>query len=280
MHFAILPPAPIRRLARQLTRGLWAAYETLAMGLGWGTFALLCLFALPLVWVLSILPSRAWVRRMARTTIHRVFHFYLEILRFFCSNRFDLSELDALKTAPAQVLIANHPSLMDVVLIVSRLPNVVCIMKAGLMNNILLGAAARAAGYIRNDNPRTMLFQAHAALKEGAHVLIFPEGGRTRHFPLDPFGKSAALIAKQAGAPIQTVFITCSTPYLGKHWPLWRRPALPLRWAVHAGARFDSPTHISQCTQMLEASVRAQLAPLYANSQPNPPLGVEPRPPS
>jgi 1-acyl-sn-glycerol-3-phosphate acyltransferase len=268
MHFAALPLAPIRRLVRGLTRRLWAAYETLAMLLGWVTFALLCLLALPLVWVLSILPAHAWVRRMARGTIHGVFHFYLGFLRFFCSNHFDLSELDALKTAPAHVVIANHPSLMDVVLIVSRLPNVVCIMKAGLMDNILLGAAARAAGYIRNDNPRTMMTQAHVALKEGAHVLIFPEGGRTQHFPLDHFGKSAALIAKRAGVPIQTVLITFSTPYLGKQWPLWRRPALPLRWATHLGAGFAAPTHISQCTPTLEASVRAQLAHSFDHSQP------------
>lgn len=242
-------------------RGLHA---NLVMVLGLVAFALVCLIWLPFAGLLEpLLPrlgfSSERVRRIGRGFIHRGARFYLGFLRLFCANRFDLAALDCLRDAPPRVLVANHPSLIDVLLIVSRLPNVVCVMKAGLMNNILFGPAARMAGYIRNDGPLEMVLQADEALARGAHVLIFPEGGRTAHFPLDTFGLSAALIARRAKVPIQSLLIGFSSPYLGKYWPLWRRPELPLYWSVHLGTGYPVPSDIKSCTRRMEADMRQAL---------------------
>lgn len=253
------------RAPRRLRAFFRAVYESIVMVLGLSAFAAVCLVWLPFAWVLRPLlsggvKSGAQGHRIGRRFIHRGSRLYLGFLRLFCANRFDLADLDVLKNAPSQVLVANHPSLLDVLLIVSRLPNVVCVMKAGLMNNILFGAAARIAGYIRNDGPLEMILQANAALAEGAHVLIFPEGGRTVEFPLDAFGQSAALIARRAHVPIQSLLIGFSSPYLGKHWPLWRRPELPLRWSVHLGAHYASPTDVKACTGQMESDMRMALS--------------------
>lgn len=258
------------RALRRLRTMLGAVYASAVMVLGLSAFAVLCLIWLPFAWILrpllsggtgsSGIGSGAHGRRIGRRFIHQGFRLYLGFLRLFCANRFDLAALDALRHAPPQVLVANHPSLLDVLLIVSRLPNVVCVMKAGLMNNILFGAAARMAGYIRNDGPLEMILQADAALAEGAHVLIFPEGGRTVEFPLDPFGQSAALIARRANVSIQALLIGFSSPYLGKHWPLWRRPELPLRWSVRMGAHYASPTDVKACTREMENDMRLALS--------------------
>jgi 1-acyl-sn-glycerol-3-phosphate acyltransferase len=67
-------------------------------------------------------------------------------------------------------------------MIVSRLPNAVCVMKASLMDNLLFGAAARLARYIRNDAPLEMILNARQALHDGARLVIFPEGTRTANF--------------------------------------------------------------------------------------------------
>lgn len=253
-------------ILRRFCALLRALHASMVMVLGLSAFAVLCLVWLPFAWILRLLSSGgaesgAYGRRIGRRFIHQGFRLYLGFLRLFCANRFDLAALDALRNTPPQVLVANHPSLLDVLLIVSRLPNVVCVMKAGLMNNILFGAAARMAGYIRNDGPLEMILQADAALAEGAHVLIFPEGGRTVEFPLDPFGQSAALIARRAHVPIQSLLIGFSSPYLGKNWPLWRRPELPLRWSVHMGANYASPIDAKACTRLMESEMRQALSP-------------------
>ena len=202
---------------------LWTAYEYVAMVAGLGALAVLCLVWLPFALLCSALPERIG-RVVGRLAIMIGFRLYLHFLSVFCACRFDLSALDDLRRDRPLILVANHPSLLDVVMIVSRLPNAVCVMKAALMDNILLGAAARLARYIRNDAPVSMVRRARAELNRGAHLVIFPEGSRTRNFPFDTCTGAAGLIASSAKVPVQALIIEFNSPYLGKAWPLFPYP--------------------------------------------------------
>ena len=153
-------------------------------------------------------------------------------------------------------------------MIVSRLPNAVCVMKASLMDNLLFGAAARLARYIRNDAPLEMILNARQALHDGARLVIFPEGTRTANFPLDPCSPSIGLVANRARVPVQTVLIEFSTPYLGKAWPLFRRPQLPLSCRIRLGRRFEPPSNVQAFTAEIEAYFRAELGENVASPAP------------
>ncbi len=231
---------------------------------GLGLLALLCLAWLPPALLLRPLLPAAAGQRVGRRAIMVGFRLYLRLLEIFCACRFDLAELDRLPAAGPLVIAANHPSLLDAVLIVSRLPNAVCVMKAALMDNILFGAAARLARYIRNNAPLEVVLGAREELRAGAQLVIFPEGTRTVHFPLDPCTPSTGLIAGRAAAPVQTLLIEFSTPYLGKAWPLFRPPRLPLHCRVRLGRRFAPPRDIAAFTAELDAYFRAELAPPVA----------------
>jgi 1-acyl-sn-glycerol-3-phosphate acyltransferase len=162
-------------------------------------------------------------------------------------------EIDRLLDRGPLIIAANHPSLLDAVMIVSRLPNAVCVMKASLMDNLLFGAAARLARYIRNDAALKMILSARDELAQGAHLLIFPEGSRTLNFPVDACSPSAGLIANRSKVDIQTLLIEFSTPYLGKAWPLFRRPELPLSCRIRLGRRFPPPTNLQAFSAELDA---------------------------
>ncbi|WP_312756821.1 lysophospholipid acyltransferase family protein [Pulveribacter sp.] len=245
---------------RGLARALWHLYERLAMCIGLGTLALLCLVWLPFAAVLHPIVPRAQAQWLGRRVITLAFRFYLGVLSLLCACRFDLSELDALRHERALIIAANHPSLLDAVLLVSRLPNAVCIMKASLLDNILFGAAARMARYVRNDDALQLVRHGCHSLAEGAQVVLFPEGSRTQHFPLDPFGRTLGLLARRAQVPVQTVLLEFSTPYLGKHWPLWRPPVLPLRCTARLGGRFEPAADHVAFTRALEQYFHAELA--------------------
>src|SRR5574344_1079610 len=178
---------------------LWRAYERLAMLLGLGGLAVACLGWLPFALVLHPFLPRQRARHLGRRAIQRGFRGYVWFLEHCCACRFDLTALDSLPAAGPLVVVANHPSLLDAVLILSRLPNAVCVMKARLLDNILFGAGARMAGYIANDAPLKLVLESRQALQEGAQLVIFPEGSRTGNFPLDPCQATAALIARRAG---------------------------------------------------------------------------------
>jgi len=240
---------------------LWVAYERLAMALGLGALALGCLIWLPFAMLLHPLLPRRLGQPLGRFAARTGFRGYLGVLSALCACRFDLDELDQLRDAGPLVLVANHPSLLDAVLVLARVPDTVCVMKAELMDNLLFGAAARLARFIRNDAPLRMILDAGEELDRGARLLIFPEGTRTTAFPVDRCLPTAGLIARRSRVPVQTLLIEFSTPYLGKHWPLFRRPTLPLHCRIRLGRRFNPPRDVAAFAVELESHFRAELQP-------------------
>ena len=81
-----------------------------------------------------------------------------------------------------------------------------------------------------------MVRVGRAAVRAGNQLLVFPEGTRTRQHRRYGFKGGFALIAKSAGVPVQTVFIETNSRFLGKGWPLFRKPVFPLVYRVRLGA--------------------------------------------
>lgn len=114
---------------RFCARVFLAFYEYAVFHIGLVLFGLLCLTWTPIALALyPVLPRRA-ASRLGRAVITAAFRLFLGCLALSGRFRFDLSELDALRGEKSLIIAANHPSLWDAVLIASRLPNVVCIMK-------------------------------------------------------------------------------------------------------------------------------------------------------
>jgi 1-acyl-sn-glycerol-3-phosphate acyltransferase len=217
-----------------------------------------------LVWSLlasvlhRLLPARSG-EALGQFMIMAGFRWFIGVLRATGVLRCDLSALDALRDQRSLVIAANHPTMLDAVLLISRLPRVVCIAKASLWDNVCLGGSVRLAGYLRNDAAVAMIRSAAAAVREGRQLMIFPEGSRTARPPLDPFSRSFAVMARAAGAPVQTVFIETDGSYLRKDWPMWRRPELPLRYRIRLGERFTPEGDLQTFIGRLEGYFRGEL---------------------
>lgn len=210
--------------------------------------------------VLYPLLPRRFGARVGRIIMTGLFRPYIAIIKASGLVQCELSALDALANGESVIVAPNHPSLIDVVLIGSRLTNIACIMKADIQNNILFGGGARLAGYIRNDSTGNMVRTSVAELKDGSQLLIFPEGTRTTAYPVNKFKSAFALIARRSGVPVQTVFIESNTQFLGKGWPLLKKPQFPLIYKVTLGKRFEVTGDTKIFVDELEKYYREHLA--------------------
>lgn len=222
-------------------------------------FALLCLAWSLIAGVLHFFLPRRLSARIGQYAIMLVFRTCLFMVRASGLVKCDLGALDVLRDQHSLIITTNHPALIDVVLIGSRLPRIVCVLKAALLDNPLLGGGARMAGYIRNDSTSNLIRQSVIAADDGAQLLIFPEGTRTVIDPVNPFKGGFGLMAKKAGIPVQTVFIEASSPFLGKGWPLLKKPEFPLIYRVRLGKRFEATGDVKNFVTDLEAYYRREL---------------------
>lgn len=252
--------APSGGTNRALSR-LKTSYEYLVFYGGLLLFGLLALIWSFAATVLYLLLPRRLGAPLGQFAIMAIFRGFLLVLQASGIFKFDFSALDALRQERSLIIAPNHPSLLDVVLVVSRLPNVVCITKAEIWDNLFLGAGARLAAYIRNDSPFGMIRLAAAAVRTGRQLLIFPEGTRTRREPVNQFKGGFALIAKLARVPVQTVFIETNSPFLGKGWPLFKKPAFPLIYRASLGQRFEVEEDVKTRVADLECYYRETLDP-------------------
>lgn len=234
----------------------WAMLQLLLLGLGlmslvWNLIAL----------VLHPLLSRDTGLRIGRAGISRGYRLFWIVARASGLLQMDARALRPLADERGLIIVANHPSLLDALMLVAELPRSACVMKASLARNPFLGPGARLARYVRNDSPRRMVREAVDDLRAGGQLVLFPEGTRTTRNPINPLQLGFAAIARRAGVPVQVVFIDTTSPYLAKGWPLWRLPPLPIEFAVRLGRRFEPGADFQHLVQEVERHLAAGVRP-------------------
>jgi len=236
------------------------AYEYFVFYFGYLYFGTGCALVSLLGTVLHPLLSARFGVPLGRwmTGVH--FRGFLALLRASGLVRIDLVALDQLRGDRSIIIAPNHPSLLDAVLIISRLSQTACIMKAGIWDSFFLGGGARLSGYIRNDAPINLIRQSVDELHAGHQLLVFPEGTRTREPPINAFRGGFALMAKKSGAAVQTVFIETNSAFFSKGWPLLKKPDFPLFYRARLGTRFTAESDVKALVSKLESYYRQELS--------------------
>lgn len=128
----------------------------------------------------------------------------------------DSEGLEQLAGQAPCIVVANHPTLIDVVLLGSHLKQMDCIVNAGwTAHSPFLARAIDAAGYIRNDAGLAAITDCAERLAKGRLLLVFPEGTRSPWGSFGRFQRGAAHISLASGAPIVAVSIRCQPRMLG-----------------------------------------------------------------
>lgn len=236
------------------------AWSHVLLAVGAVLFAAVCFtWAVASCVLWPLLPARIG-RRVGRQGAMWGFRGYLATVEMLGAWRLDLSALEALEGQGPLIVAPNHPGLLDAVLMVSRMPNAVCVMKGSLLGNFLLAPAARLARYVPNDSLLKLVTRAHEELRQGGQLLLFPEGTRTVGGPVGPLTEAVGAISKRTRVPVQVVIIEASAPFLGKHWPAWAPPPFPLTFRARLGRRFDPPQDVRAFTEELDRHFRRELA--------------------
>jgi 1-acyl-sn-glycerol-3-phosphate acyltransferase len=161
--------------------------------------------------------------------IQRAFVLLHAYMRVCGLLHFDPRATDRRSPGPRFVMVANHPTLVDVTAIAATFGRVTCIAKTALFRTPIVGTILRACAYLDGGSGDAfaggrVVGQALDRLAQEMPVLIFPEGTRSPEGGLRPFKRGAFEIACRAGVPVLPLLIRCEPPALGKGRPWYDIP--------------------------------------------------------
>jgi 1-acyl-sn-glycerol-3-phosphate acyltransferase len=174
----------------------------------------------------------------SRAMMNRIFYIYMEFMRIIGILSYEVHGGERLNT-PGRLVIANHPSLLDVVFLISQIRNATCIVKPALAANPFMRIPIHAMGYIYADDPEAVVKQCAEELHEGCSLIVFPEGTRTTPGKPLKFLRGAAAIALESRVKILPVIIGCTPTTLTKHEKWYQIPHKRFALSLHVGEDFE-----------------------------------------
>jgi 1-acyl-sn-glycerol-3-phosphate acyltransferase len=216
---------------------IWRWFGT---GLSFALFGLFGIVLGAIAWPLSrlFLVPVGHRRRLGRRLVQACFRSFVGIMRGLGVLSYEFIGRERLGR-PGQLIIANHPSLIDVVFLVGFTPAAGCVVKSALWRNPFTAGIVRSAGYIRNWPTAEMIEGASEALRAGQAVVMFPEGTRTTPGAPLQFHRGAASVAVRAATALTPVLITVNPTTLTKGLPWYRIPPSRPHFRLEVGADIE-----------------------------------------
>ena len=246
------------------TQAVAHGWRVLRAGVAFFTFGVGAIVVAGIVWPLRVLPAGTSARRevAVQRVVRAAFRLFAWWMRRLGLIRVSWIGAEGLRGRAPRLVVANHPTLIDVVLLLAQLPQADCIVKTAARRNPFMRSIVTAAGYLANDHGDALVDACAERIARGRSVVLFPEGTRSPRGSLRRFQRGAAHIALKSGCPIVPVVITCRPPILLKGQP-WhdvadRRACFVLRVGkpIDPAQYLDAETTVPVAARRLTADLQ------------------------
>lgn len=200
-------------------------WRIFATGLSFAIFGffgvILTVILLPVLLLTRETPAR---RKFGKILLKISFQSFLWGMQLLGVMELKTKNLDRLKTG-GRLVLSNHPSLIDAVILIAIIDNPNGIIKSSLFNNPSMYGLAKIAGLMRNVEGPELIRKSIESISTGENLIIFPEGTRTRVLGEVTFKQGAAYIAIKGKINITPILIVTSEPVLRKDHSWYRVPS-------------------------------------------------------
>ena len=164
-----------------------------------------------------------------RRTIRFAFFMFVQLGQLLGVFKIHFDNAEELRKS-GQMIIANHPSLLDVVILISQLPSVDCVIKYKISKNPFMSLQVWLADYVRNDSGEEVVHECARRLDNGHSIIVFPEGTRTKNEQPMKFLRGTARTILASNAQLRPVLIHCHPSAFGKNDPWYHIPETKVQY--------------------------------------------------
>jgi 1-acyl-sn-glycerol-3-phosphate acyltransferase len=212
----------------------WLAlkWRLVATGFCFAVFGLGGLTVGALLVPLRVVLSREQQRRLARVLLHRCFWLFVWLMKTVRVLTYEVRGAEKLQR-PSLLVMANHPTLIDVVFLVSLMPQALCVVRSDFLRNPFTGPLLSAAQFL--DSGESFIESCRTSFASGDAIIVFPEGTRTPRGAPMTLKRGAANVAIRCQRDVTPVLISCRPLTLGKGEPWYRIPPSRPHFVLEVG---------------------------------------------
>lgn len=181
--------------------------------------------------------AQKYLRAQHTTSIF--FKVFVWMMQSLGLAEFEFRHFEKLAHCKSHLILSNHPTLIDYVLIVSKLKHCQVVVKESLLDNFFMKKIITCCGYVQNKQSLETAEQIKKLLDEGNNFLIFPEGTRTTPGQPLVLQRGPANIAVRANVPIILIHINCSKSGLQKNGKWYKIPEKKVKYTVWVGEKIN-----------------------------------------
>ncbi len=205
---------------------LFALFGIGAIFIGFCIFPVICIFA----------PVEKR-RKYCCDVIHKAWNFFSNTMQKTGTIRLKLnnpSEFEKIinNEGCGKIIVANHPSFIDIVLLIGLFPNTVCMAKKELKKNFFMRNIVKTLYLINDEDNDKLVKDAIGIMQEGFNIVIFPTGTRTTEDENLKLHKGAAFLALHSGCDIVPINISCSYKFLAKNQKVYDAGIEPVEYLL------------------------------------------------
>ncbi|MGF1748698.1 lysophospholipid acyltransferase family protein [Vibrio cionasavignyae] len=227
------------------TNQLWRIFATGFCFSVFGVGGLVLSFILIPV-ISRVTPDPTITEYRVQRLIQCSFHIFCRLMKFTGAIDYEITGAEHLQHDRNCLIVANHPSLIDYVLIASQLKQCDCLVKSAIWRNPFMKHIVRAAGYIPNEAPDDVISICEQRFDQGNVLLVFPEGTRTTP-GLDPkLQRGAAQIAIRTQRDLRVVHISVTPSFLTKEKMWYQVPKIKPFFHVEIKGKIEVEPFIEQ----------------------------------
>lgn len=148
------------------------------------------------------------LQSVKRKIIRKLFWVFFLPLRL-AGVRIYLGDYKKYSNLKSSIIVANHPSLIDIIILMVAIPNIDCVVKKKLFSNFVFKGVVKNLFINAGNTADIIIEKCNISLSNGNNLLIFPEGTRTQVNDImnNKMKRGAAQIALRTQRDILPIFM-------------------------------------------------------------------------
>ncbi|MBQ9245135.1 1-acyl-sn-glycerol-3-phosphate acyltransferase [bacterium] len=153
--------------------------------------------------------------------VYRSWNIFVKLISYMKIIKVNIEDIEKLKNIQNSVIVATHPSYIDVLILIALIPKTTCFAAERLTRNIFMKNIVGAMFLTAAQPLDKLLDDAKYMLDIGFNVLIFPMGKRHHRNEFPKIRKGAAQIALNADKNVVPIKLYTDINFLQENEPIY-----------------------------------------------------------